>query len=71
MANATPRRIAASILSMDLDMVDGYWQERWPNIPEDMREQVDAEMQKILKPFYERLNKIAKDVRATRVGTEK
>ena len=62
MTAPTPKRIAASILSTDMEIIVGYWQERYPDLA-NHSEAINEQMDKILKPFERRLRKIAKDIR--------
>jgi hypothetical protein len=68
MTKPTPKRIAADILRADLDLVSGYWEERWENMgirfTEPEQKAIQAAMDDILAPFLDRLDTIAKDVDA-------
>ena len=61
MTTPTPKRIAASILATDMEIIVGYWQERYPDLA-NHSEAINEQMDKILKPFERRLRNIAKNV---------
>jgi len=62
MTKETPKRLAADILRIDLDIVSGYFHERYPELSDEQVEAINEQMDKILTPLYKRLNKIAKDI---------
>jgi hypothetical protein len=63
MTNATPKRIAAAILARDIDIVTDYWRERHEYIRDnEIAAEITDQMDKILSPFLERLERIRGDV---------
>ena len=63
MTAQTPKRIAAAIIRTDLELVSEYWEERYSDIPEDMRREIQAQMDKILAPLHARVTNVAKGVK--------
>lgn len=59
--NPTAKRVAAAIIRSDIAIID-HWQERHPEIASRSFEEVNDHIEKILAPFYDRLDAIAKDV---------
>ncbi len=62
MTKETPKRLAADILRIDLDIVSGYFHERYPELSDEQADAIGEQMDNILKPLYNRLDKIAKDI---------
>ena len=62
MTRETPKRLAADILRMDLDIVTDYFHERYPGLSDKQAAAISEQMDNILNPFCKRLNKIAKDI---------
>ena len=62
MTTETPKRLAADILRTDLDIVTDYFHERYPELSDQQAYEIGEQLDNILKPFYKRLDRIAKDI---------
>ena len=57
----TSKQAAASIVYYDMDLITGYWSEKWDkeeNLSDNQLRDIQHAMNKIVEPFLERLNKL-------------
>lgn len=58
MITGTTKQLAAEILATDMETMVAYWLDRWPEHT-GQEEEITEAMNKILKPFLARIEKLA------------
>lgn len=54
----TPKQFARELILVDLDILFGYWTERWEDTAEAMTEREHAEVTRQLETYRERIERM-------------